>query len=139
MNTLLQSGAAGVVVMLLLLIVGRATALLAPLSTRRLPGVVDWRWKPAILTSAALGLFAAALGAVSVAEKPSTFLLVAAWICAAAAPWVIEVFWWSYLGPDVARRNAATSWQLRFLRATPLYGLSIAAIGWALQLAAVGR
>jgi hypothetical protein len=129
----------GALVALSVLVIGRLAAAVLPHAPRRIRGVIMWRWGPALLFSVTIGLIVAAFSQLAAIEPPSVFLLAAAWVSALLGPWFFEWAWWSFFGAEIARNGVGTTWQMHFLQAVPLYGLSILTALWALQLGAAGK
>jgi hypothetical protein len=139
MSTVLFWVRNGTLVALSVLVIGRIGAAILPHASRRIRGTIVWRWGPALLFSAIIGVVVAGLGPLAATQRPSVFLLAAAWVGALLGPWLFEWFWWSFFGPEIARNGIGTTWQMRFLYSAPLYGISILAAFWALQLGAAGK
>lgn len=139
MSTVLLGVRLGALVALGLLAIGRITAAILPHVSRRIRGAIVWRWGPALLFSAIIGVVVGGFGPLAATQRPSVFLLAAAWVGALLGPWFFEWFWWSFFGPEIARNGIGTTWQMRFLYSVPLYGISIPIALWALQLGAAGK
>jgi hypothetical protein len=119
-----------------LLLIGRVSAAIVPLSPRRVPGAIRWSWRRGAAFSAGLALVVAGYYLVTRSAPPAIALPVAAWLGAIAAPWFYEAAMWAYLGPDVVRANAETFQKGRLTLSFPLYALSGKAFVAALMIAA---